>query len=144
MGSHILTIMKSTPAFGIFLLLVSPSCLATPTWPETRGVLQKLGVPMLESDVGTGRIFTEEPIINYFAWGLLAGFAKEAINPIITPLISNLFTTTAAPSGKNLVDEIELLEESLDNVIESEKEKKRKKKNKRLSKKERQERRNSS
>merc|ERR1712080_728660 len=143
MGSHIWTIMKSTPAFGIFLLLVSPSCLATPTWPETRGVLQKLGVPMLESNEGTGRIFTEEPLINYFAWGLLAGFAKEAINPIITPLISNLFTTTAAPRS-DLVDEIELVEESLDNVIESEKEKKRKKKNRRLSKKERQERRDSS
>merc|ERR1719225_2162134 len=122
--------MKSTPAFGIFLLIVSPTCLATPAWPETR------------SDVGEGRIFSEEPILNYFAWGLLAGFAKEAIHPIITPLISNLFTTTTtvAPSGKNLVDEIELLEESLDNVIEAEKEKKRRKKNKRLSKKERQER----
>ena len=53
---------------------------------------------------------------------------------------SNLFTTTAAPSGRDLVDEIELVEESLDNVIESEKEKKRRKKNRRLSKKEKQER----
>merc|ERR1712051_329863 len=111
MGSGLSTLPKPTfPAFQIFpafkvvkmglkqrnqclaaillVLLVSPSCLAFS--------LRNLISPVEKSSEVEGRQFSDDPIMNYAAWGFIAGLMDYFIRDAIAMSATTTTTTTTA------------------------------------------------
>jgi len=72
----------------LLVLLVSPSCLAFS--------LRNLISPVEKSSEVEGRQFSDDPIMNYAAWGFIAGLMDYFIRDAIAMSATTTTTTTTA------------------------------------------------